>query len=42
MIGIVRRAWFALVLTFLWLPVTGYAQAGDEPLRVRLVHQRDG
>ena len=40
MIGLVRRAWFALVLTLVWLPFTGYAQGNNEPLRVRLVHQR--
>lgn len=42
MIGLVRRAWLALGLTLVWLPITGYAQGntGNEPLRVRLVHQR--
>jgi hypothetical protein len=31
-----------LVLTLVWVPITGYAQGntGNEPLRVRLVHQR--
>jgi len=42
MIGLVRRAWLTLVLTLVWLPITGDAQGntGNEPLRVRLVHQR--
>ncbi|MBA3493072.1 MAG: hypothetical protein H0T87_02820 [Gammaproteobacteria bacterium] len=42
MIGLLRRAWLALVVTLVWLPITGYAQGntGNEPLRARLVHQR--
>ncbi|MGH8472941.1 MAG: hypothetical protein ACREVJ_10905, partial [Gammaproteobacteria bacterium] len=40
MIGLVRRAWLALGLTLVWLPITGYTQGNNEPLRVRLVHQR--
>ncbi|MCI0590643.1 MAG: hypothetical protein L0Y67_03420 [Gammaproteobacteria bacterium] len=41
-VGLLRRAWLALVLTLVWLPITGYTQGntGNEPLRVRLVHQR--
>ena len=42
MISLVRRAWLALVVTLVWLPISGYAQGntGNDPLRVRLLHQR--